>query len=251
MVRYRRAASGYEEKCYQVAGCLHSCADAEDLVSFCEEEEDEQEEGEEGGGDCEEAGRVVLGQAGGDWQAWCEHTVESTMAAVRAGVTGIHIDLSVSEDGEVFLWRDQDPTSLSARLRQLGVWGVGRCWPALSTRLPAHNLTWADIQSSWGWAGPGGQHVPLLRYKDWLVGVAGLGLSRIWLEFRCPAHLLRPTLSTVWRLTVEHGLQDRLYFSMDGAGRLQLHQPRLSWLAGLRCDTLVESKRISSRLLFY
>ena len=57
------------------------------------------------------------------------------MAGVRQGMDSVHIDLSISKDDVPFLLRDHDPRSLTAGLRQLGVWGVARCRPAMANRV--------------------------------------------------------------------------------------------------------------------
>ena len=49
------------------------------------------------------------------------------MAGVRKGLDSAPIDLSITKDGVPFLWRN--PSSLTARTKQLGVWWVERCRP--------------------------------------------------------------------------------------------------------------------------
>ena len=51
------------------------------------------------------------------------------MAGVRKGLDSAHIDLSITNEGVPFLWRDHHPRSLTARMKQLGVWWVERYRP--------------------------------------------------------------------------------------------------------------------------
>ena len=83
------------------------------------------------------------------------------MAGVRQGMDSVHIDLSISKDDVPFLLRDHDPRSLTAGLRQLGVWGVARCRPAMASDslVPAHDKLWK------------------LRMKRNIVFVSGLGMD--------------------------------------------------------------------------
>ena len=209
-----------EDQCEEVVGCLYICE--EELVNICQE--GQQEVNSHLYPECEDREEVeVMGHAGGDPVSECENTVEATMAGVMKGMDSVHIDLSITKDGVPFLWRDHDPRSLTARLRQLGVWGVERCRPALASDMvvPAHDITWHQVRSAWHYEGQDGVR-ELVTYKEWLENVAVLkrGLRSIWLEFRVPAFLLATMVRTVWDITVMAGMENRLYFRMDQSGKL-------------------------------
>jgi len=210
-----------EDMCKEVVGCLYMCGDR--LVNICQEEEEVDMDMDTKCEDMEEV--EVMGYAGGDPVSECENTVEATMAGMRKGMDSVHIDLSITKDGVPFLWRDHDPRSLSARMRQLGVWGVERCRPALASDMvvPAHDITWQQARSAWHYVGKQGVR-ELISYKEWLEAVAELktGLRNIWLEFRVPSNLLATMVRTVWDITNMAGMEDRLFFKMDQKGKLMM-----------------------------
>ena len=160
------------------------------------------------------------------------------MAGVRQGMDSVHIDLSISKDGVPFLLRDHDPRSLTAGLRQLGVWGVARCRPAMASDslVPAHDKPWKQVRSAWHYVGQE-RGSGLVTYQDWLEGVARLnrGLRSIWLEFRVPSFLLARMVKIVWDITVMAGMEDKLYFRMDQSGKLRMNR-NIVFVSGLDMD---------------
>jgi len=61
---------------------------------------------------------LVIGHAGGDPLNQCENTLEATRSALQQGANAIEVDLSVSSDGQVFLWHDPSPLSFHAIARR-------------------------------------------------------------------------------------------------------------------------------------
>ena len=56
-----------------------------------------------------------MGDSGGDPKSACENTFEATEAGLKAGMTAVRIDISMSAEGVLFLWRHHLPG---------GCWGL-------------------------------------------------------------------------------------------------------------------------------
>ena len=50
-----------------------------------------------------------MGNGGGDSKSACENTFEATEAGLKAGMNAVRIDVSMSAEGTLFLWRDHLP----------------------------------------------------------------------------------------------------------------------------------------------
>jgi hypothetical protein len=63
-------------------------------------------------------------------------------------MTSVKLDVSMSAEGTLFLWRDHLPGSLLSRLRQKRLMLVEKCRPnhLPMTAGPAHTLTWGQIR---------------------------------------------------------------------------------------------------------
>ena len=171
---------------------------------------------------CEDDRPAAMGHAGGDPINACENTVEATISGIRSGMSAVHLDISVSADLVPFLWRDHDPRSLTARLRQMGSYGVMGCRPALApeTVKPAHLMSWETIESAWFYvnttAGLPVDH-EVITFQEWLEEVAHhlRRLDKIWLEFRVPKELLHSTILIVWELSKAAGIKNKLFFNVN------------------------------------
>jgi glycerophosphoryl diester phosphodiesterase len=52
---------------------------------------------------------LIMGNGGGDSKSACENTFEATEAGLKAGMSAVQLDISLSADGTPFLWRDHLP----------------------------------------------------------------------------------------------------------------------------------------------
>jgi len=234
--RKARGAGGIyqtKNKCEIVNDCLQVCEGI--LVNVCEDadtNDDIDRNGvvnEELVLECENDDTITMGHAGGDPVNFCENTVEATVSGLLKGMEAVHIDISFSQDQVPFLWRDHNPRSLTARLRQIGVWGVSRCRPSLAphTIVPAHLLNWDDIHSAWHYVdrqtGMYAQQT-ILTYQEWILElmkqVDVSKLKMIWIEFRVPRELLRKVIYQIWDITYDAGLEDKLWFEVMPDGRV-------------------------------
>jgi glycerophosphoryl diester phosphodiesterase len=50
-----------------------------------------------------------MGNGGGDSKSACENTFEATEAGLKAGMNAVRLDISMSTEGILFLWRDHLP----------------------------------------------------------------------------------------------------------------------------------------------
>jgi glycerophosphoryl diester phosphodiesterase len=50
-----------------------------------------------------------MGNGGGDPKSACENTFEATEAGLKAGMNAVRVDVSMSAEGILFLWRDHLP----------------------------------------------------------------------------------------------------------------------------------------------
>ena len=50
-----------------------------------------------------------MGESGGDPKSACENTFEATEAGLKSGMNAVRIDVSMSAEGELFLWMDHLP----------------------------------------------------------------------------------------------------------------------------------------------
>lgn len=50
-----------------------------------------------------------MGNGGGDPKAACENTFEATEAGLKSGMNAVRLDVSMSTEGILFLWRDHLP----------------------------------------------------------------------------------------------------------------------------------------------
>lgn len=233
--RKARGAGGISEtknKCEMVNDCLQICEGI--LVNVCDEKETNDIDrnsivNEELVMACENDDTITMGHAGGDPVNFCENTVEATVSGLLNGMEAVHIDISFSQDQVPFLWRDHNPRSLTARLRQIGVWGVSRCRPSLAphTIIPAHLLNWDDIHSAWHYVdrrtGMYSQQT-IVTYQEWILELMNQvdvsKLKMIWIEFRVPRELLRKAIYQIWDITYEAGIEDKLWFEVMPGGRV-------------------------------
>ena len=54
-----------------------------------------------------------MGNGGGDPKSACENTFEATEAGLKAGMNAVRLDVSMSTEGILFLWRDHLPGKFS------------------------------------------------------------------------------------------------------------------------------------------
>jgi len=132
---------------------------------------------------------LVIGHAGGDPLNQCENTLEATRSALQQGANAIEVDLSVSADGQVFLWHDPSPLSLHAIARRLGYTLPGKCRPSMSFNDDASQLKWSDIRQHWFYddLSLGGYRSPSVipTLAEWMREFAGdTRLQLIWLDVK-------------------------------------------------------------------
>ncbi|QQP37180.1 Uncharacterized protein FKW44_017377, partial [Caligus rogercresseyi] len=60
---------------------------------------------------------LVNEDASGDPINYCENTIAATRSAIASGANAIEIDLSISEDGVIFLWHDPNPWNILSLIR--------------------------------------------------------------------------------------------------------------------------------------
>jgi len=132
---------------------------------------------------------LVIGHAGGDPLNHCENTLESTRSALQQGANAIEVDLSVSADGQVFLWHDPSPLSMHAIARRLGYTLPGKCRPSMSYSTGASQLKWSDIRQNWFYddMNLGGHRSPQVipTLAEWMREfVSDTRLRLIWLDVK-------------------------------------------------------------------
>jgi len=231
----RKARGAYappetKEKCEIINECLKMCDG--NLVNICDQEHSDDRNDlvdQELDMDCESDETIVMGHAGGDPVNFCENTVEATVSGLLKGMEAVHIDVSFSQDQVPFLWRDHNPESLTARLRQIGVWGVARCRPSLAphTMVPAHLLKWHDIETAWNYVDRKTgmySHQQVVTFQEWIaelvIKVDISKLKTIWIEFRVPRELLRRAIYQIWEIAHDAGLEEKLWFEVMADGRV-------------------------------
>jgi len=226
-----------DQTCEELSGCLRLCPAG--LVNVCQpvaERADEAGTVEDNLVEdeplCEDDRPRVMGHAGGNPITACENTIEATFAGIEVSMDAVHIDVSLSKDGVLFLWRDHDPRSFTARLRQMGVYGVGRCRPALTpdTVRPAHHLTWDQIESSWFYAhtteGLPMDH-EIVSLQEWFTELSEVlwKIDKIWIEFRMPKELLKLSVVKAWKAAVAAKVEHKLFFSLDNNNQISFSNP--------------------------
>eukprot|EP00088_Acartia_fossae_P065215 TRINITY_DN8038_c0_g1_i3.p1 TRINITY_DN8038_c0_g1~~TRINITY_DN8038_c0_g1_i3.p1 ORF type:complete len:791 (+),score=86.40 TRINITY_DN8038_c0_g1_i3:31-2403(+) len=234
---YRKPASElatFTGQCLELTVCLQDCQ-GRGVVNICQEKQAQQKTETVHILDdeplCEEDRPFVMGHAGGDTYGACENTVQSTLLGLEEGMEAVHIDISVSKDMVPFLWRDHDPRSLSARLRQLGIYGTMACKPAIvpESLKPGHTLDWQTIQSSWFYMNTttGLPAHQVISFQEWIksMGERIKDISAIWLEFRMPKELLHSSINRVWNLAKEAKIEDKLFFKVHDNGKISFHHP--------------------------
>lgn len=168
---------------------------------------------------------LIMGNGGGDSKNACENTFEATEAGLAAGMNAVRIDLSMSAEGIVFLWRDHLPSSLMARIRQNGLMFVEKCKPMYLPRSfrPAHTLSWGQIRASWFYTdfsnSPQESTIPTL--EDWVFNY-GLNdqIEKVWLDVHCPEFLVDEILIRGWKLFEARGIAHKLYFTLKPDGMI-------------------------------
>ena len=61
---------------------------------------------------------LIIGHSGGNPRLNCENTLEATRSGLESGANSIEVDLTISKDGIIFLWHDQDPLGLHSLARR-------------------------------------------------------------------------------------------------------------------------------------
>jgi len=111
----------------------------------------------------------IVGHSGGDWDQFCEHSLEGTRWALSGNyhANSIELDISLSSDGVPFLWHDPNPWAPTTWLRSMGLVG-GRCKPVFSTSNKiASQMTFEEIKRSWYYQ-CSKQVKSILRLEEWL-----------------------------------------------------------------------------------
>lgn len=125
-----------------------------------------------------------------------ENTLESLELALDEGANAVEIDLSVTRDGNVVLWHDDDPDDYRARFRQ---WGLEPCVGfrplapfRRALRKPTRELTLGELRRHYGYAkkrGFGGRverGIPTLdEFFEWARTEPRLG--RVFFDLKIPA----------------------------------------------------------------
>lgn len=170
---------------------------------------------------------LLIGNGGGDSTFACENTMAATEKGLAAGMDGVRLDLSMSADGVVFLWRDGLPNGFVARLRQRGLLLVEKCKPTFlpRTKRPAHTLSWGQIKTSWFYSDvasglPLEDDIPTL--EAWATNYGrDERIVKIWLDVHgVPNFFIDEVLMRSWVIFKELGIQGKLFFHMSPIGEV-------------------------------
>lgn len=113
---------------------------------------------------------IVIAHRGGS-PSGPENTLATLDASLRHSIQALEIDISMTRDGKLMLWHDQDPNGLVAQIRQAG-WEPNTLYPPnvphSQERKPVSQLSEQSLRQHYGYQGQSSrpQQSPIPELKD-------------------------------------------------------------------------------------
>ncbi len=135
---------------------------------------------------------VIIAHRGGLARNYPENTIPALEAAIREGVDGVEFDVTVTADGQIVLWHDDDPDIPTSRLRAAGLepgMGFKPVPPSeeSAARRPVHELSLEEFRSSHSYAS---RRAGLLRNRAVDVQIPTLDQAAAFLQNRPEVRLI-------------------------------------------------------------
>eukprot|EP00096_Caligus_rogercresseyi_P012434 TRINITY_DN5210_c0_g1_i1.p1 TRINITY_DN5210_c0_g1~~TRINITY_DN5210_c0_g1_i1.p1 ORF type:complete len:337 (+),score=83.92 TRINITY_DN5210_c0_g1_i1:219-1229(+) len=167
---------------------------------------------------------LLVGHAGGDPINYCENTIAATRSAIASGANAIEIDLSISEDGVIFLWHDPNPWNILSLIRRLGLLlGDKHCYPRMENNKQSNTLSFYTISSSWFHvvSGNPSKVIKIVTLDEWL-SIFGNNpvLDLIWFDFKDSEGSVDKFIASLRVLLKKHGINhNKIMFSTSSQSK--------------------------------